>query len=103
MCNGCIVLHRDGAIADCSEELDGRPRAGYDAPHLAGVLACRISARWFGCRHCDTSAVGGGQLRPQPRLLVGVAFQARDSNGHTTTATLCHEVSRSGISGSIGR
>jgi len=53
MCNGCLVLHRDGEIAYCSEELDGKPCLGYDAPHLAGVMACRVTPRGTRCRHCD--------------------------------------------------
>ncbi len=27
--------------------------AGYDMPHLAGVMACRITPRGTRCRHCD--------------------------------------------------
>ena len=53
MCNGCLVLHRDGEIAYCSEELDGKACLGYDAPHLAGVMACRVTPRGTRCRHCD--------------------------------------------------
>jgi hypothetical protein len=53
MCNGCLVLHRDGEIAYCSEELDGKNCLGYDAPHLAGVMACRVTPRGTRCRHCD--------------------------------------------------
>jgi hypothetical protein len=53
MCNGCLVLHRDGEVAYCSEELDGHTCAGYDEPHLAGVLACRITPRGKRCSHCD--------------------------------------------------
>jgi len=53
MCNGCLVLHRDGEIAYCSEELDGKECLGYDAPHLAGVMACRVTPRGTRCRHCD--------------------------------------------------
>ncbi len=53
ICGGCLVLHRDGEIAYCSEELDGKHCAGYDMPHLAGVMACRITPRGTRCRHCD--------------------------------------------------
>ncbi len=53
MCNGCLVLHRDGEIAYCSEELDGNECAGYELPHLAGVMACRVTPRGSRCRHCD--------------------------------------------------
>ena len=53
ICDGCLVLHRDGEIAYCSEELDGRPCAGYDMPHLAGVMACRVTPRGSRCQHCD--------------------------------------------------
>jgi len=47
------LLHRDGEIAYCSEELDGKSCAGYDMPHLAGVMACRVTPRGTRCRHCD--------------------------------------------------
>ena len=53
-CNGCLVVHRDGTIAYCSEELDARPCAGHEAPHSAGVLACRVSPHWSRCLYCDT-------------------------------------------------
>lgn len=53
VCNGCLVLHRDGEIAYCSEELDGRPCAGYGEPHLAGVMSCRVSPRRVVCRRCQ--------------------------------------------------
>ena len=53
MCNGCLVLHRDGEVAYCSEELDGGTCSGYDVPHLAGIMACRVTPRGTRCRHCD--------------------------------------------------
>lgn len=53
VCDGCLVLHRDGEIAYCSEELDGRPCAGYGEPHLAGVMSCRVSPRRVVCRRCQ--------------------------------------------------
>lgn len=53
MCNGCLVLHRDGEIAYCSEELDGKDCTGYSEPHLAGVMACRVTPRGKRCHHCD--------------------------------------------------
>ncbi len=53
ICNGCLVLHRDGEIAYCSEELDGNNCTGYGEPHLAGVMACRVTPRGKRCRHCD--------------------------------------------------
>jgi hypothetical protein len=54
VCNGCLVCHRDGDIAYCSEELDGGVCAGHDVHHLGGVLACRVSPRSSRCLHCDT-------------------------------------------------
>ena len=53
MCNGCLVMHRDGEIAYCSEEIDGGACTGYHLPHLAGVMACRVTPRGYRCRHCD--------------------------------------------------
>jgi hypothetical protein len=54
VCNGCLVCHRDGGIAYCSEELDGGVCAGRDDHHLGGVLACRMSALSSRCDHCDS-------------------------------------------------
>jgi hypothetical protein len=53
ICNGCLVLHRDGEVAYCSEELDGNSCTGYGEPHLAGVMACRITPLGKRCAHCD--------------------------------------------------
>ncbi len=53
MCDGCLVLHRDGAVAFCSEELDGRRCAGYDHPHLGGYMSCRVAPRAVRCRRCE--------------------------------------------------
>jgi hypothetical protein len=55
MCNGCLVLHSDGEVAYCSEELDGNSCAGYGEPHLAGVMACRITPRGTRCARCDNA------------------------------------------------
>jgi hypothetical protein len=66
MCDGCLVLHRDGMVAFCTEELDGRHCEGYDAPHLAGVMSCRVSPRKVNCRRC--------QQAMQYRLMVAPEF-----------------------------
>lgn len=52
MCNGCLVVHRDGVVAYCSEELDGGRCDGYEMAHLAGIMSCRITPRTTPCRHC---------------------------------------------------
>lgn len=51
-CNGCLVVHRDGEVAYCSEELDGKSCTGYGEPHLAGLMACRVT-RAQRCSYCD--------------------------------------------------
>ncbi|MGH9016213.1 MAG: hypothetical protein ACRDY1_00560 [Acidimicrobiales bacterium] len=53
ICQGCQVLHRDGSVAYCTRELDGRACEGVDRPHLGGVLACRVTVRAARCRYCD--------------------------------------------------
>jgi len=53
MCNGCLVVHRDGAVAFCSEELDGGRCDGYEMAHLAGIMSCRVSPRSPRCHHCE--------------------------------------------------
>jgi hypothetical protein len=68
ICNGCLVLHRDGQIAYCSEELEGNTCAGYGEPHLAGVMACRVTTRGARCRHCDDAMCR--RLANAPFLLV---------------------------------
>jgi len=70
ICDGCLVIHRDGEIAYCSEELEGKRCAGYDEPHLAGVMACRITLRVVRCAHCDE--VLGRRLAEAPDLIPDV-------------------------------
>jgi len=52
MCNGCLVVHGDGVVAYCSEELDGGQCDGYEFAHLAGIMSCRVSPRSARCSHC---------------------------------------------------
>jgi hypothetical protein len=52
MCNGCLVVHRDGVVAYCSEELDGGQCDGYEMAHLAGIMSCQVSPRSTRCPHC---------------------------------------------------
>ena len=66
MCNGCLVLHRDGMIAFCSEELDGRRCEGYGHPHLAGTMSCRVAPWAVRCLHCEHAM--------QYRLIVAPVF-----------------------------
>jgi len=40
-------------VAYCSEELDGGQCDGYELAHLAGIMACRVTALGNRCRHCD--------------------------------------------------
>lgn len=53
MCNGCLVVHLDGAVAYCSEELDDGECDGYEVAHLGGVMSCRAIPRRDRCRHCN--------------------------------------------------
>jgi hypothetical protein len=53
MCNGCLVVHRDGTVAYCSEEIDGGVCDGYEMAHLAGIMSCRVTPRRTRCRYCD--------------------------------------------------
>jgi hypothetical protein len=55
MCDGCLVLHRDGLVAYCSEELDGGLCAGYETAHRGGVMECRITLASTRCGHCDNA------------------------------------------------
>jgi len=52
-CDGCLVLHRDGEIAYCTEALDGKRCRGYDLYHFSGIMACRVTPKAARCRHCD--------------------------------------------------
>lgn len=51
-CCGCLVLHRDGSVAFCTEEIDGRPCEGYGHRHLGGTMPCRVAPRIVQCLHC---------------------------------------------------
>jgi hypothetical protein len=52
MCNGCLVVHRDGAVAYCSQELDDGLCSGYETVHEAGILSCSVAPRKHPCRYC---------------------------------------------------
>jgi hypothetical protein len=41
-CPGQLVVHRDGTVAYCTENIAGRRCAGEDHPHRGGFLACRV-------------------------------------------------------------
>lgn len=66
-CSGCLVVHRDGTVAYCTEELDGGHCAGYDHRHLAGTMPCRVSPLVVRCQHC--------QEVMQLRLVLATPFQ----------------------------
>jgi hypothetical protein len=50
-CAGQLVVHRDGTVACCTEEQEGRSCAGEDRPHRRGVCACRL-VRNDDCPYC---------------------------------------------------
>ncbi len=68
-CSGCLVVHRDGLVAFCTEELDGGHCAGYDHHHLAGVMPCRVAPLVVRCWHC--------QQVTQLRLMLAEPFVPR--------------------------
>ena len=72
ICDGCLVIHRDGQVAYCSQEMDGNSCAGYDEPHLAGVMACRVTPRVVRCRHCDEAM--GRRLALSPSMHIDLRY-----------------------------
>jgi len=60
-CPGQLVVHRDGTVAYCTEEQDGRACAGEDRPHRRGVLACRVVTR-DPCSACNPVPLTTPQL-----------------------------------------
>lgn len=69
-CNGCLVVHRDGVVAYCSEGLDGGECVGYEKPHLGGTMSCRVTAHGARCGRCDDAM--------RDRLLVAPTFVPDD-------------------------
>lgn len=53
VCHGCLVVHRDGLVAFCTEDLDGRRCRGAHLPHLGGSMPCRVVPRIVRCLHCQ--------------------------------------------------
>jgi hypothetical protein len=53
VCEGCLVVHRDGLVAFCTEDLDGRRCPGYHLRHLGGSMSCRVVPRIVHCLHCQ--------------------------------------------------
>lgn len=66
-CTGTLVLHDDGVVAACSEELDGRPCAGAHCPH-AGIVSCRDLLGLGGCDRCLASDWGGWEWQHAVRV-----------------------------------
>lgn len=68
-CFGCLVVHRDGSVAFCTEELEGRPCAGYGVRHEGGTMACRVVPRLVRCRYCEQALqlriVFAGRFEPE--------------------------------------
>ncbi|MHB8682022.1 MAG: hypothetical protein ACYDA2_08010 [Acidimicrobiales bacterium] len=54
-CVGQLVVHRDGSVAYCTEEHDGRRCAGEDRPHRRGIFACRLTVDH--CTYCNAAVV----------------------------------------------
>jgi hypothetical protein len=55
-CAGQLVVHRDGTVAYCTEDTDGRTCAGEDRPHRGGFLACRV-VDTDSCSYCTVAPV----------------------------------------------
>jgi len=59
-CLGQLVVHRDGTVAYCTEEMAGRPCPGEDHPHRGGFFAHRLVAR-HSCPRCTQVPVPAPQ------------------------------------------
>ncbi len=55
-CPGQLVVHRDGTVAYCTEDTDGRRCAGEDHPHRGGFFACRV-VDGESCAYCSVASV----------------------------------------------
>ncbi|MHB8437656.1 MAG: hypothetical protein ACYDD4_00625 [Acidimicrobiales bacterium] len=51
-CIGTLLLHLDGSVAACSEEIDGRCCPGADALHSGGTTDCVTELGSGGCETC---------------------------------------------------
>lgn len=51
-CQGTLLMHSDGTLAACSEELEGRRCAGNGLAHAA-IVACEDVLGTGGCELCS--------------------------------------------------
>ncbi len=60
-CRGRLIVHRDGSVIACTEQLDGRECPGYDPAWHLGQLTCNRILDGIPCTYCDTP---GGLASP---------------------------------------
>jgi hypothetical protein len=53
ICPGRLVLHRQGEVAFCTEEIEGRVCLGYDTPHFSPPDNCWLVIAGTPCAICD--------------------------------------------------
>lgn len=52
-CSGMLLVHVDGSLAACTEELEGRTCAGPEASHRDSSVSCHDVLGLGGCELCS--------------------------------------------------
>ena len=92
-CDGTLVMHSDGTMAVCSEELAGRCCAGPTADHQGGWADCTT---WLGPGGCELCAVDDWDGDTWRHVVhVGrLATMGRRCRAHSTARRAVHELAR---------
>jgi len=67
-CSGTLMIHSDGSVAACTEELEGLPCAGTDTPHSGGLVTCDDMLGAGGCEQCALDAWSDREWRHAAHL-----------------------------------
>jgi len=74
LCGGALLIHDDGTVAACTEELAGRCCPGPFSDHVGGSTSCTAALGEGGCELC-----GGGWFAPlEWRHALRIAARARN-------------------------
>ncbi len=80
-CAGTIVRHRDGTVAACTEELEGRCCPGPGLAHAGGVVPCEAVLGRGGCETCELESWGADEWRHAAHVGALVARRCRRHRG----------------------
>lgn len=85
VCPGVIIVHEDGSLAACSEELEGRV-CGQPGDHT-GSVQCRELFGAAGCEHCSGRQGDAREVRHALHIATMITRQARCPRARKSSTT----------------